>query len=236
MAKPFRFKQFTIQQDSDVFKVGTDGCLLGCLVELTNAPKILEVGTGTGVISLMLAQRFENVLIKAIDINLSAIALTSINFNKSPWASRLSAIPLSFLDLKETEDNSFDLIISNPPFFKNSIKNANDAMSLARHESDLSLETFFKQSKKLLKTNGKIALILPFQRRSEFETLLNRYDLFEIRCISIKPKAEKNTNRFISEFGKFKSECTRETIVIYEANCELTSQAKDIFSPFYLRL
>ncbi len=234
--KPFRFKKFEVNQADGVFKIGTDACLLGSLVNLSEAKSILEIGSGTGVISLMLAQRSENAIITAIDISAPAIELTHNNFDSSPWAPRLSTFRSSILDFQNSTDGSFDLIIANPPFFKDSIKNHEDSMSVARHESDLNLENLIESSKSLISRTGKTALVLPYQRRKEFESLLSRYELTEARLILIKPKKHRDPNRFISEFSSNKQDFNKEILILYDDKNVLTEEAKRLFQVFYLKL
>jgi tRNA1Val (adenine37-N6)-methyltransferase len=143
--KPFRFQQFSIQQSKNVFRVGTDGVLLGALCSLSSPKNILEVGTGSGLISLMLAQRESSAKILAIDINSEAIELAGINFRNSPFSDRLKT---KFQDFKNFEsDEKFDLIVCNPPFFEEN-NSAKDI--LARQQVELNFENLIEKSSQFL--------------------------------------------------------------------------------------
>ena len=133
--KPFRFQQFEVQQSSEVFRVGTDAVLIGVLSNVVNAKQILEVGTGTGIISLMLAQRNANANILALDINAEAVKISQNNFSNSPFSDKIKS---QLQDFKNFEtDEKFDLIISNPPYFK--INNSEkDVLARQRLELDFS--------------------------------------------------------------------------------------------------
>jgi tRNA1Val (adenine37-N6)-methyltransferase len=234
--EPFRFKKFDVKQTEGVFKIGTDACLLGSLINLSEVKSILEIGSGTGVISLMLAQRSKNAIITAIDISAPAIELTANNFHSSPWASRLSAFRSSILDFEHSTHGSFDLIITNPPFFKDSIKSQEDSMAIARHESDLNLENLIGISKSLMSRTGKTALVLPYQRRKEFEFLLTINGLTEVRLILIRPKKDRDPNRFISEFSSNTQAFIEESLILYDHDNELTIEANRLLQKFYLKL
>lgn len=147
--KSFKFKQFEIQQSKDVFRVGTDGVLLGALASVNNASKVLEVGTGTGLISLMLAQRISKAEFLGIDINEDAVELTRTNFESSPFALRLKNKLQDFKNF-ETEEK-FDLIVSNPPYFEAS---ESDKDKIARQTIELNFKQLISQSAKLLSENG----------------------------------------------------------------------------------
>ena len=237
MTKPFVFKQFTVTQNEDVFKVGTDACLLGCLVRLDDSNKtILEIGSGTGVVSLILAQRSESAKIEAIDINDQAVHISKSNFDSSPWADRLEVSHKSFLELGKNPKKIYDLIISNPPFFKDSILSENESMALARHEQSFTLRDFILVSKELITPKGKIALILPYQRRDEFRTLLDYLGLHESNFIAIHPNEHSSANRFISEIVASPITCSKHRFVLYKDINVLSDEAIVLLRPFYLRL
>jgi len=179
--KPFRFQQFDIQQNADVFRVGTDAVLLGSLANVFEAKKVLEVGTGTGIISLMIAQRNPETQILAIDINPGAVNISQTNFSNSPFFDRIKS---QLQDLKnfETEDK-FDLIISNPPYFE--INNSEKDI-LARQRMELNFSDLIKKSSQLLSKNGLFTVIIPIGSEKEFANICSNYNLFLQRKVIIK--------------------------------------------------
>ena len=150
--KPFIFKQFKIQQDNTAMKVGTDGVLLGAWADSENATNILDIGTGTGLIALMLAQRNLKANITAIEIDEQASLQASENFNNSPWEIRLSIKNLKLQDFVVEE--KFDLIVSNPPFFNNTFQANSSERNIARQTETLSFNELLKNTASLLSENG----------------------------------------------------------------------------------
>ena len=155
----FRFKQFEVINDRTAMKVGTDGVLLGAWCPVEGATRVLDVGTGCGVIALMIAQRNGIAAIDGIDIDWDAIDEATINFERSPWHDRLKAQALDFNLL--TAEPRYDLIVSNPPFFTNGVLPTGDARTVARHTSTLTYQSLIGRSSRLLAENGSLALISP---------------------------------------------------------------------------
>ena len=170
----FRFKQFFVNDDRCAMKVGTDGVLLGCWTPITvhRTPytihptpfRVLDIGTGSGLIALMLAQRCPNAQIDAIDIDTSAIEQAKENFAQSPFSNQLAAYPSS---LQTWPDHPYDLVVSNPPYFQNSLKNPDEGRKQARHTDSLSYQELLSHSARLLNENGHLALILPAEAEEE---------------------------------------------------------------------
>ena len=157
--KVFRFKQFAVRNDMSAMKVGTDGVLLGAWCPVNEAERVLDVGTGCGVIALMMAQRNHHAMIDAIDIDHEAIKEASLNFADSPWPGRLTAIEADFNDLDERQ--RYDLIVSNPPFFTTGVLPTGDARTTARHTTSLTYRQLIEGSARLLSPDGTLALISP---------------------------------------------------------------------------
>ena len=155
----FKFKRFTIQQSNAALKVGTDAMVLGSLSHWDSPGHLLDVGTGTGVLALMCAQRYNFGNITAIDISKDAIADAIENASNSPFKSSITVLNCSLQDLEGKE--LFDAIISNPPYFENSMKNANDQLTLARHTDSLSFEELLENIYRLLTANGLAWIIVP---------------------------------------------------------------------------
>ncbi|MGB6035179.1 MAG: methyltransferase [Cryomorphaceae bacterium] len=212
MSRPFRFKQFTVEQERCPMKVGTDGVLLGAWAGRGSPKQILDIGTGTGLIALMLAQRFPEAMITAIEPNKDALSDASFNFEKSPFAERLN---LQKTNLQEFETEiRFDLIVSNPPFFANSLVSENQGRTEARHTHSLSPDDLAKATT-LLAENGKTAVIYPTETYGAFKTAMSKIGFCEEKRMVVKPTAAKPSHRILGEFGK-NNEPTEPTELVIE--------------------
>ncbi len=200
----FRFKQFTVHDDQCAMKVGTDGVLLGAWTATANGEwltangAILDIGTGSGLIALMLAQRFPNAHILGIDIDAYAVSQANQNFAISPWNTRLHAEHIALQDL--ASNSKFQLIVSNPPFFQNSLKAPNAARSTARHTDTLSYADLIAHSAALLAPNGILSLILPFEAEEEIIQLAYTHNLFPTRICRVRGNERKPFKRVIIDF------------------------------------
>ncbi|UWX60296.1 methyltransferase [Chryseobacterium oranimense] len=194
--KPFRFKNFEIQQSKDVFRVGTDGVLLGILADVENASEVLEIGTGTGLISLMLAQRNPNAYFLGLDINEEAALLTRTNFENSPFHSRLKNIHQDLKTFKT--EKKFDLIVSNPPYFEES---SSDKDKLARQTVELNFKQLIEVSANLLSEQGILSVIIPAEAGRGFIETALKHRLFLKRKINIKGIEGSKTKRLVLEFS-----------------------------------
>ncbi|WP_080776656.1 tRNA1(Val) (adenine(37)-N6)-methyltransferase [Chryseobacterium phocaeense] len=194
--KPFTFKHFEIQQSRNVFRVGTDGVLLGILADVENAGEVLEIGTGTGLISLMLAQRNVNASFLGLDINEEAVLLTRTNFERSPFHARLENI---HQDLKTFEtERKFDLIVSNPPYFEDS---GSDKDKIARQTVELNFQQLIEASARLLTDRGILSVIIPAEAGKDFITSALENGLFIRRKVNIKGIGHSKTKRLVLEFS-----------------------------------
>jgi len=198
MSRPFRFKQFIIQQKNAPMKVGTDGVLLGAWAGKGSPKRILDIGTGTGLIALMLAQRFPKSRITAIEPNELAIKDAMANFENSSFAERLTLHQTSLGEYLPEE--KFDLIVSNPPFFNNSLISRDEGRTQARHTYSLSPKELSKASK-LLSKDGKLAVIYPLDSYAVFKASMENVGFFEERKVAIKPTADKGVHRMLGEFS-----------------------------------
>ena len=209
----FKFKQFTVWHNRCAMKIGTDGVLLGawCPVgELRSLGvqefrgsggfiKVLDVGTGSGLIALMLAQRLPDAQITAIDIDSGAVEQAKYNFSVSPWADRLDCQQTA---LQEVEGETiYDLIISNPPYFQDSLKNPDSQRAMARHTDTLSYEELLRDSVRLLKKEGIIALVLPIEAEQQIIALGQRYGLCPTHITHVYPKPGKAAKRLLIAFS-----------------------------------
>lgn len=194
--KSFVFRQFEIRQSAYVFRVGTDGVLLGALADIHNARKVLEVGTGTGLISLMLAQRNSEAEFLGLDINQEAVELTRLNFESSPFHSRLKNIHKDFKTF-DTQDK-FDAIVTNPPYFEAS---GSKKDKIARQTVELNFRELISKSSELLSEQGVFSLIIPTESGNDFIKMAQENHLFLIRQIYIKGIEGSKTKRLILEFS-----------------------------------
>lgn len=196
--KEFSFKQFAVSQDEKVFRVGTDAVLLGALSHVNESKKALEIGSGTGIISLMLAQRNQKVEITAIDINEKAAELTATNFQNSPFASRLNSFCFDLNDFHP--DRKFDLIVCNPPYFELTPQSDRDAA--ARQKIHLDFPQLIEFSSVNLTDEGLLSVIIPADMSQEFESSALQFQLNLIRKITIYGRIDLKPTRVILEFNK----------------------------------
>ena len=198
-AKPFYFKQFTVHQDQSALKVGTDGVLLGAWTNCNNATSILDIGSGTGVVSLMLAQRCA-AKITAIEIEADAAKQSEENFQNSVWSERLQCLSDSIQHYSTSLNaEKFDLIVSNPPFY--SIQKETTKRSTARSEQELNAGELLQCVSQLLAENGRFTLIFPSNRKNELMQIAERVQLFPSRICNIKGNPKAEVKRILVEFG-----------------------------------
>ncbi len=176
----FRCKQFTIDDTGATMKVGNDAIMLGTIVDPAHLPhRILDTGTGCGILALMMAQRFAKAHITAIDIDCQTTQVASANFAASPWSDRLSAQNISLQDFATQCNRQFDLIVSNPPYFTNSLRNNDPRKALARHDDRLTLQQLFKAASQLLANDGAMAIIIP---SSDAAKALDEARQYKLQC------------------------------------------------------
>lgn len=227
--KPFQFKNFSINQSKKVFRVGTDGVLLGALSGVANVQTILEVGTGTGLISLMLAQRNPDAQIFAIDINDEAINLANENFRNSPFGERLSVELQDFKDFKTQQ--RFDLIISNPPYFK---ENSSDKDILARQQTELSFENLIEKSAEILSEKGRLTVIIPFESGAYFEEISLKNKLYLSRKVQIFGIKNSAPKRWILDFGLIQKEISEEEFTVEKFSRVYSEEYLELTKDFHL--
>ena len=227
--KPFRFQQFSIQQSKDVFRVGTDGVLLGAMCNVTNAKKILEIGTGTGLISLMLAQRNVSAKILAIDINENAVKLASENFRNSIFNENLK---VELKDFKNFETNeNFDLVVCNPPFFE---KNASAKDVLARQQVELNFRNLVEKSTEIITKKGILSIILPSEAATDVKSLAEEFNLYLVREINIYGIEGGNLKRNILEFSLAQKPLEISDFVIEKSPRKYSDQYLNLTKNFHV--
>ncbi len=234
----FSFKQFTIHQDHCAMKVCTDACLFGAWVankiEGQNSTKdILDIGAGTGLLSLMLAQK-NNAFIDAVELDEAAAAQASENFNASPWKERLQVFHLGI----EEFDNGkkYDLITSNPPFFEDDLKSINEQRNAAMHSTTLNLEKLLVQIESLLKKGGKASVLIPYHRSNYFEKLLTANGFFVQKVMHVKQSVTHDFFRSMYYFSKEQCEQEVKELSIQNAEREYTNEFIELLKDYYLKL
>jgi len=233
---PFQFKKFSIAQDRCSMKVGTDGVLLGAWADVSNASRILDIGTGTGLIAIMLAQRNENALVHAVEIDETACTQAVENMEASPFCDRLSSFPIAIQDYA-FKPEKYDLIVSNPPFFSGGTLSNNSNRDAVRHTVKLPHGALLLSVQRLLTNEGKFAVILPFIEGLRFEEMAATYNLYCTRKTEVKPKAEKPVERLLLEFEKVKKEPATDQLVIQkEARNDWTKDYIALTGDFYLKM
>jgi tRNA1Val (adenine37-N6)-methyltransferase len=206
----FHFKYFTVQQSKSALKVGTDAMVLGALIQNTNAQDALEIGSGTGVISLMLAQKINSIKINAIDIDLASFEESEVNFKNSPWSERLTAFHKDFFELDG--DKKYDLIFSNPPFFRKALKSGNERSNISKH-AQFEFADFFTQVVNLLNDDGELWLIGPFEDRTLFMNEAASAGIYPKQIWTIEGRPNK-PNRFVISFAFQKINTLQFSLVV----------------------
>ncbi len=234
MSKPFHFKQFSLYDDKSTMKVGTDAVLLGVYAKAENPNYILDIGTGCGVISLMLAQKY-NCQIHAIDIDKHSCIQATNNFAMSKWGNNLLVFNTPLQDFKNDNNILYDLIVANPPFFKQGIYPLQNKRVISRHEKTLNLNELFFSTRKLLSNNGTISLILPSDRATEcMEEALNQ-NLYLSHINIIIPKEQLKPNRHILSFSKTNKNLIEFShITLRSKNNLYTNEFKELVKEYYL--
>ena len=215
-------------------KVGTDGVLLGAWNVCNKATNILDIGCGTGLISLMLAQRNDAAVITGIEIEENAFLQSKYNFNNSKWSQRLSIFHTS---LQVYQSNKkFDLIVSNPPFFTDSTQANNQYRKFARSTNSLNFNELISKSKTLLSENGIFSVIIPFPRKEEFINIALENHLFLSRICNVKGTANSPVKRILMEFNNSQDTILEDNLVIEKERHNYTDKYIDLCKDFYLKM
>ncbi|MFV0390685.1 MAG: tRNA1(Val) (adenine(37)-N6)-methyltransferase [Paludibacteraceae bacterium] len=236
MSNPyFKFKEFTVFHDKCAMKVGVDGVTLGVWADVSDAKTILDVGCGSGLIALVLAQR-SDARITAIDIDKNSVIQTKENVENTIWKDRIRVIHASFQRFIDNNPEEFDLIVSNPPFFINSLKNSDANRTLARHNESLTHLDLICGSIKMLSDTGKIALILPVVEGEQFVVLAEKQGLFCTKKTTIFPNPEKSAKRLLLEFRRDCKDCIETDLTIEKVRNVYTPEYAGLVKDFYLKL
>ena len=218
MTTPFRFKQFTVHHDRCAMKIGTDAILLGAWAAATEEPKrILDIGTGSGIIALMLAQRFPAANVTAVEINSAACEQARGNFAAAPFCDRLTLKHCAVQDFRPQDP--YDLVVCNPPWFQKSFKPPDAARTMARHSDSLSLEELGTAASRLLSPDGVLNVILPLEQALTFTAIAIENDLHCQRMCEVRPTPTSMPKRRLLEFSSCAPKqdlCTQEIVVEVE--------------------
>jgi tRNA1Val (adenine37-N6)-methyltransferase len=230
----FAFKQFKIKQDKCAMKVGTDAVLLGAWTECGNAKKILDVGTGTGVLALMLAQKSE-ATIWAIDIDKDSFIDAKENAYQSKWNDRLNVLNISMQEFTKENSNDFDVIISNPPYFTDAYKAKELSRNTARHTDELPFDQLIECVVKLLSEDGHFFSILPYNEAIQFKNMAAKNNLYLIKSTRVKTKPEKEPKRLLMMYSrKQQIQIEDELVIELDERHHYTQQYIDLTKDYYL--
>lgn len=229
----FQFKQFSIKQEKSAMKVGTDSVLLGAWTPCQNTQTILDIGAGTGLLSLMMAQR-SKAKIDAVEVDTDAFEECIFNTQQSKWAERISCYNIDFKEFAKNQTQKYDLIISNPPFFTETIFSSERKRNLARFTQGLSFEDLLFWGSNLLNSNGLFSVIIPFQNESNFIKIASENQLFPKNITRIRGNHHSPLKRSLLLFSKEKNNITENELIIEISRNNYTSDYQNLTKDFYL--
>lgn len=235
--KPFVFKQFKIHQDRCAMKIGTDGVLLGAWTSLEHQPNsILDIGAGTGLIALQLAQRSMAEIIDTIELDDDAYEQCVANFEASPWADRLFCYHAGFDEFVDEMDETYDLIVSNPPFYSEEVTSGNTSRDKARQASSLPFEELLAGAAKLLSKNGIFSVIIPFKEEAGFINLAKKENLYPQRITQVRGNPGAEIKRSLLDFGFLEVKPDENELVIEKGRHQYTKEYIELTRAFYLKM
>lgn len=236
MSNDFRFKRFAVVQQRSAMKVGTDGVLLGAWARLrTTDRRVLDVGTGTGVVALMAAQRTEGwgAEVVAVEIDSQSAEEAKANFGASPWAERLSLVQGAVQEFESSE--RFDHIVSNPPYFVDSLRSPDGARTMARHTDSLSFDQLAQSAERLLTDGGVLSVVLPADALADITLAAARVGLFLVRRCDVCSKPTSAPIRVLLEFGRKAEPTEQSRLTIYDGKGGYTAEYVALTRDFYLK-
>lgn len=237
MDEPFIFKQFEIHQDRCAMKIGTDSVLLGSWASIENNPSsILDIGAGTGVLALMMAQRHQSETIDAIEIDDDAYEQCVENFEQSPWGDRLFCYHASLEEFVDEIEDRYDLIISNPPFYNDTYKSENEQRDLARFSDAMPFRHLIESVSKLLSKNGWFSVVIPFSKEKDFIVLASKEHLFPNRILRMKGSPSSEIKRSLIEFSFQETDAEIQELIIETSRHQYTDDYIKLTKEFYLKM
>ena len=233
----FTFKQFQVNQDRCAMKIGTDGVLLGAWTLLINNPyNVLDIGAGTGILSLMLAQRSNAEQIDAIEIDEDAYEQCVENFEASPWDDKLFCFHAGLDEFVDEPEDEYDLIISNPPFYTDDFKSDNASRDLARFEDALPFEELIEAAALLLSDNGIFSVIIPFKEEERFVSMCKELDLFPLKITRVKGTPTSEIKRSLLAFCRIEQTPLIDELIIEISRHNYTPEYIELTKEFYLKM
>lgn len=234
----FNFKRFTVHQSQAAMKVGTDGCLLGAWVPIDSVKRVLDIGTGTGLLALMCSQRISSIQsdfqIDAIEIEPSAAAQAEMNVAESEWASSIHIIQGDVLTF--SPELRYDLIVCNPPYFVDSLKCPGIKRNLARHTESLPFSQLIKKAHELLNPSGSFCLVLPIDLSEDFISQAKKQGFSLKQEVSVHTTEKKEAKRVLLNLSLQVGEASKKEKLIIQTNGEYTDHYKSLLKDFYLKL
>jgi tRNA1Val (adenine37-N6)-methyltransferase len=233
----FSFKQFSINQERCAMKIGTDGVLLGAWAPLINNPNaILDIGAGTGILSLMLAQRSTAEQIDAIEIDEDAYEQCVENFETSPWGDRLFCFHAGLDEFVDDPEDKYDLIISNPPFYAEDFKTDDSQRDMARFQDAMPFEELIEAAALLLSDNGIFSVIIPFKEEAKFVSMCKELDLFPLQITRVKGTPTSDIKRSLLAFTRIEQTPLIDELTIEISRHQYTPEYIALTKDFYLKL
>ncbi len=233
----FTFKQFSVNQDRCAMKIGTDGVLLGAWTPLFNNPyNLLDIGAGTGILSLMLAQRSNLEQIDAIEIDEGAYEQCVENFEASPWSDRLFCFHAGLDEFVDDPEDEYDLIISNPPFYTDTFKSENTQRDIARFEDALPFEELIEAAALLLSDNGIFSVIIPFKEEKKFVAMCEELELFPLKITRVKGTPTAEIKRSLLAFTRIQQTPIIDELTVEISRHQYTPEYIALTQDFYLKM
>ncbi|NQX84595.1 MAG: methyltransferase [Flavobacteriaceae bacterium] len=235
--QPFKFKEFTVHQNQCAMKIGTDSVLLGAWANLKHNPySILDIGAGTGILALMLAQRSGAQVIDALEIDDNAYEQCVANFEASPWSDRLFCYHASLVEFMTEIEDTYDVIISNPPFYSEAYKTGKIERDLARFTEAMPFEHLISAARKLLSEDGKFVVIIPFKEEAHFINLSKEFGLFPNQILHVKGHNSSPTIRSLIEFSFNNLDLKKTELIIEKTRQNYTEDYINLTKDFYLKM
>lgn len=228
----FRFQQFTVHQDRCAMKVGTDGTLLGAWAR--GGRRILDIGTGTGLIALMMAQRFPQSVVTAVDIDEGAVGQARENVAASPFARRITVEQADIRTMERPEDGGYDTIVANPPYFNKSLKSPDSQRTTARHTDTLTYRQLMAAAARLLDDGGELSVVIPTDCKAQLESEALLAGLSKVRECGVRTVARKPPYRYLLTFARHPAALQVEEGVVETAPGERSAWYRELTQAFYL--